>query len=1017
MLDTDGSISRGISVGNNQHAGINSNFNLNINGELTNNLKIKATISDNNIPLQPDGYTQQIQDFDRIYINLFNDQFFSTIGDYDLISNKSYYTRFHKKLLGAELKSNSVRNEKDAITSHAAAAISKGKLHRMSIQGKEGVQGPYMLRGANNEQYIIVLAGSERVYLDGHLLTRGASNDYTIDYNTGEIYFTTQQLITKDKRIIIEFEYSDKNYTRYLLFNHTEMQRDNKKIYFSVYSETDAKNQPLLEELTAQQKKIMQESGDSLTDAFVPHIDTLLFSESRIMYKAIDTLHEGTSYSILVHATHPDLARYTAGFTHVGPGKGNYKLLSSTSNGRIYAWIAPKEGEPQGEYEPIRQLIPPNSHQVYSMGGALKLGQNTLLSLDGALSRIDLNTFSNLHHQDNLGLGINARLQNRFALRKQSTFHYSLQYRHQSATFKPIERIKSAEFERDWNLLPSLHEQADEHHVEAIIVLETKKDDKFEYQANLLSYPSHFHGFQNSLQANYSLKYFTLKTNSSLNTGNFKQHHSQFMRSYNDLSYRIKKHTTGLTFDYENNKLIQDDSLMTGSFSFHDYNAYLTNKATEPLHYRISYGRRSDYLPDSNAHLSTHSEAENLSLKLSTEAIRKHHIRAVFSYRTLRMQEGFTDQARLPERTLLTRIGHQYQSSESLFSLETEYEAGSGLERKHHHTYVQVPDGQGTHEWIDYNENGIQENGEFEVASFQDKAQFIRIITQTEDYIPVHQNKITQTVQLDPYTLFKKSTGWHRHLQHVENKLHYVIHNKIQTQDVSQQINPFVRNMADSSLISNQIQIRNTTYFNKRNRRWGAYYRYVENHRKEILTSGFTENKQYRHIANARIALLPQLRIEGSSSFENTTQEQENYMLNNYHLKRESYAIEGEYTPRENIRIGLSYLYGESRNKSGQEKGYEHNLGGDISGSTKKGTQIQIETNWIELRYNSQTNSTIAHQVLKGLLPGRNLTWGIFFYRILNQGIEINISYEGRQSITSDSKAIHTGNITVRANF
>ena len=71
----------------------------------------------------------------------------------------------------------------------------------------DGVQGPYRLAGKNNERFIIVIPGSEQVFVDGIQMTRGETNDYVIDYATGEITFTSNRLIREDNRVSIEFQY------------------------------------------------------------------------------------------------------------------------------------------------------------------------------------------------------------------------------------------------------------------------------------------------------------------------------------------------------------------------------------------------------------------------------------------------------------------------------------------------------------------------------------------------------------------------------------------------------------------------------------------------------------------------------------------------------------------------------------------------------------------------------------------------------------------------------------------
>lgn len=61
--------------------------------------------------------------------------------------------------------------------------ISKRKIQQDKPEAVNGNQGPYKLSGNSGEKYLIVLAGTEKVFLDGRLLTRGYDNDYVIDYN------------------------------------------------------------------------------------------------------------------------------------------------------------------------------------------------------------------------------------------------------------------------------------------------------------------------------------------------------------------------------------------------------------------------------------------------------------------------------------------------------------------------------------------------------------------------------------------------------------------------------------------------------------------------------------------------------------------------------------------------------------------------------------------------------------------------------------------------------------------
>ena len=171
-IKTFGSISRGFSIGNNQNSVLNSELDLQISGKLSENVSIKASIQDSNIPLQNNGYSQQIDEFDQIFIEIASRDWQIRGGDIDLSENESFFGNFQKRIQGLAI--NSKLN--NSINFEVAGAIVKGKYKKTEIQAQNGNQGPYKLIGQNGELFVLVVSGSESVFINGKKIKRGMLN-------------------------------------------------------------------------------------------------------------------------------------------------------------------------------------------------------------------------------------------------------------------------------------------------------------------------------------------------------------------------------------------------------------------------------------------------------------------------------------------------------------------------------------------------------------------------------------------------------------------------------------------------------------------------------------------------------------------------------------------------------------------------------------------------------------------------------------------------------------------------
>jgi hypothetical protein len=470
-----GSISRGFQVGSNQDLGLTSGFNLQFSGDVARDVNITGALTEEQTPIQPEGTTQTLNEIDKVFIRIKAGQHFtSTLGDFDLDMNspgdptrlgnngsqfqsvvplgintgpedpfkgfnQSTFDIISRKLIGAEA---SAQFTEGSFT--IAGASPRGQFVTNTFQGQESYQGPYTLSGKNGEPAIIVVAGTEHVYVDGVLQVRGERNDYIIDYGLGQIEFQPRRLITSDSRITVDFQYSDQQYSRSLFAANAkgELADGAFKISATYLREGDDQSAPLDLTLSDSDQTLLSKAGADPAKASKSAVTFAGLSpagRAQGSYDRKDTLINNTkeiyyAYSPLDTAN----ALYNIAFGYAGTGKGTYSRLAIGQ----FQFVGPG----QGDYDTLSYLPLPQLHQVMAFNSSLRLTNNLGLIGEFASSNLNVNRFAAIPSVTGNAYRFGAMYADTLPILGIVALRAT--ERNVAADFTPIDRIQDVEFER-----------------------------------------------------------------------------------------------------------------------------------------------------------------------------------------------------------------------------------------------------------------------------------------------------------------------------------------------------------------------------------------------------------------------------------------------------------------------------------------------------------------------------------------------------------------------------------------
>ena len=991
-LKTSGYINRGITSGNNQSTVANSSMDINIEGKLSDKVAIRANIFDTNIPLQENGYSQSITDFDRIFIELYSKDWRVKAGDISLKNESSYFLAFEKQVSGLEVAASINTNTKIA----ASGAIVRGQFSSYDFVGIEANQGPYKIFGPNNEPNFVIIAGSEKVFVNGSKITKGINEDYLIDYNIGEVRFNTTFPITNDMRIRVEFQFSNRNYTRFISYEKAEYKTNNVELSGYFYNENDVKNQPIQVNLTAAQKQILANAGNNTNLMVGESAYPDVFDANRILYKKVQS---GTN-DYFEYSTNENDNLFSVTFSNVNNNEGDYILSETFANGNVFVYV----GANLGNYQPITQLIAPTKLQVAVLNSSYKPSKKTTILTEVAFSNNDQNLFSTIDNNQNKGIATKLAWKQTL-LDKKWKLLSDVNYLFIHRNFNTIQRFQSVEFNRDWNLN---NPTGNQQQIGIDLSLQKSEDTFLNYSFQQLQFSDNFKGEKHLITSNVQLKNTSFYTNSSFLSNNSEIQDNTFLRVKAGIEQRLLKSWFGgfLNIESNNGVIKQTQEAILTNHQFKEYEGYIGLGDSTKVFAKVGF----NYRDNDSIRTNTFTEINNRkTYYLDAKIIQTEQTDLSLFANYRETENAFSEN----QKALNSRVIYNQRFFKNFITLGTSYETSSGNVAQQDFIYVEVEAGQGFYTWIDYNDNGIQEFDEFEVAEYQDQANFLRVPLPNLQFIATQSAKINQSITLNA-NQWSNKTGLKKVLSHFYNQFFLSSRNELERARNSFNLNPF--NMSKDKQISVNFTIKNSLYFNRGLQNFSATYTYAKAENKQQYSIGSQDtDTNYQQIDfQHKVGKFWLIDLQGKLS-ENKL-ETENFNNRNYEIDVIAFQPKISYVLNNDNRFAAFYHMKNKENTLAEfEKLKQQKIGIEYFYTGKSTSQFNANFTTFFNDFSGNPNSPVGYQMLEGLQEGTNYTWTFLWNKKLNSFLNVNLNYKGRKSL--NSKTIHTGTINLKAVF
>ncbi len=977
-LKQNGSIVRGISVGTNQDLKLESGLRMEISGKIADKIEVVAALTDQNTPIQPEGNTQTLQEIDKVFVQVTGERFQATLGDYYLAFEGTEFSPYNRKLQGVM---GTVELGTTKVT--LSGAVSRGKFITNQFLGQEGNQGPYQLKGDRGQIDIIVLAGTEKVWINGQVMTRGENNDYIIEYSNGQITFTRHRLITADSRITVDFQYSDQTFQRGLFGVDVTSRTKNEKLKLGLrmLRESDDKDNPLDFSLNEVTRSRLQLAGDDSDSAFVTGVNYLGLGKGN--YVEVDS-----AGLIFYRYIGPNEGDYNIAFTFVGAGNGTYKPAGYAN----YQFVGPGNGS----YDPIIYLTPPESHDLVDMELMYQPWKNFQARTEIALSRLDENLLSSRDDADNAGLAMTTRL----GLKKQlikilgnnfGSIDFAGKFRKVQNQFQYIDRTDEVEKNRKWDIADTQIRQEEiiefsggYFPVEQVRI--TGGVGKNQRGQNFISRRWEA-GSEIAFKKFPSLRYQMESIRSDEKLSN---RSGTWFRQYGKSDYQIWKLKSTIDFQAESKQESFQDTMNLGfryyevapAFSLADWNRMsLTFGITHRQQDKFENG---EFLAESKALTQTAGwelkDWKNLSLSLN------------YTHR----ERSYADSSIGIKLTDLADFRADYSPLNRAITTNWHYQLSNTQVAKQERIYINVEQGQGNYRFDEVANEYIPDS---------QIGDYILRIRATDDFIPVIELRASSTIKFQPELLWqskhrseKSFARWKKWLSTISTETYVQVEERTQAPDVWAIYRlDFSQFQNDSTTLFGTSTFRQDIYWNRNRKDFSLRLRY---NTRNNLNNQYLEGGQKLNLEEAEIRIQSQLsqKISSQLDFQSRSEAKDSNVPGRYNknIASNEMTLDVSYRPRQPLELALKTRYARALDRGERpiEVGFLA-LAPRVNYSFRgKGRlRVEIELNQVATK---PANAYVPYEMVSGNRSGTNLRWIASFDYNVSRYLRSSLSWNGR---------------------